>query len=88
MKIIPQAGAADRDLALVGGAEARPDEHAWHEIEDVFEIGAARLLNCFGSNDLRATRNAFDLLSGVIQTAEAVRDGLRGQWGAFDDHGR
>ena len=75
-------------LALVGGTEARPDQHPRHKVEGIFQIGAARLLDLLGADNFRATGNALDLLSGLLLRAEAIRDGPRGQWHVFDDHRR
>src|SRR5262245_58805992 len=88
MKVVAQTGTTDRQLAFIGGTEARTDEYARHKIEDIFQIGVARLLDFFGANDLRATRNTLDLLSRFLFTTKAVWYSLRGQWNAFDDHRR
>ena len=41
MEVVAQPGAADRQLALVGGAEARTDQHARREVEHLLEVGGA-----------------------------------------------
>ncbi len=43
MEVVPQAGAPDRELALVRGAEPRLDVHAGGEAKDIVEI---RLTSC------------------------------------------
>jgi hypothetical protein len=88
VKVVSQTGTPNRELTLVGGPEARPDQHPRHKVEGIFQIGAARLFNLLGANDLRATRNTLDLLSGFFLSAQTVRDSPRGQWGSSDDHRR
>ena len=38
VEVVAEARAADGELALVGGAEARADEHAGHDVEHVLEV--------------------------------------------------
>ena len=41
VKIVAEPGAPDGELAFVSSAEAWADQHPWHEVQDVLQIGAA-----------------------------------------------
>ena len=73
VKVVTESGAANRELALVGGAEARPDHEARDEVEHVLEVGPTRLLDRRLVDDRGAARNARELLAGFLVGARAVR---------------
>src|SRR5207237_4417283 len=73
VKVVTESGAANRELALVGGAEARPDHEARDEVEHVLEVGPTRLLDRRLVDDSGAARNARELLAGLLVGARAVR---------------
>ena len=82
VEIIAQARAADRELALVGGAEARPDQHARDEVEHVLQVGRARVLDRLLRDQLDPARRAVDVLARLTFRARA----LGGQDARLDDH--
>src|SRR5262249_22998753 len=85
VEVVLEPRAADRKLALVGEAEARPHEHARNEVEHAAEVLAERLLDGRLADDLRAARDrAFDVLPGLVGRGGAA--GLSAS--ALDDHGR
>ena len=73
VKVVTESGASNRELALVGGAEARPDHDARHEVEHVLEVGPTRLLDRRLVNDRGAAGSARELLAGLLVGARAVR---------------
>ena len=84
VEVVAQARAADRDLALVGGAEARTDPHPRREVEDVLQIGGARFVDLPLIDEVHAARHPADLLARL-----ALRLGTLGRHArALDDDGR
>ena len=73
VEVIAQARAADRELALVGGAEARPDQHAGHEVEHVLQVGRARVLDRLLRDQLDAARRAVDVLARLLLPCACAR---------------
>ena len=74
VEVVAQAGAADRDLALVGGPEAGLDQDSRHEVERVLEVGSARLLDGLPAHHIGAARHALELLACLLLGAAPLVD--------------
>src|SRR6185295_3165417 len=81
VEIVPEPRAPDRQLALVGGAEARPDQHARHVLEHILKIRGTRLVDGLLAHELGAAGHAIDGLARLFLGARAVR----WEWTRLDD---
>jgi len=83
VEVVAEAGAADGELALVGGADARSDEHAGNEVERVLQVRPARI-HLPLAHDLDPARYALDALARLLLRLGA----LVGHADALHDDGR
>src|SRR5437870_1196030 len=66
VEVVAQARASDRQLAFVGRAEARANDHAGREVEDVLQIRGTRLLDLALRNDVDAAGHALQLVARLF----------------------
>ncbi len=86
VEVVLEPRAPDGELALVGQAEARPHEHAGHEVQHVPEVGAQRLLDRRLADDLGAPGDgAPDLLARLLGGGRALGEEARA---LHDDRGQ
>jgi hypothetical protein len=74
VEVVAEAGAADRDLALVGRAEPGLHEDPRHQVEGVLQVRGPRLLDRLLPDHAGAAGHPLELLAGFLLAPAALVD--------------